>query len=111
VESITFAPDRATVFTTGRDGAVKLWDATSYELLGSIMPLGPNRRVRASFAADDRVLLAFDTGQIFEWDPRPDAWEAHACEVAGRNFTKDEWAELFPGKPYRTTCREFPPGS
>jgi hypothetical protein len=36
------------------------------------------------------VLLAYDTGEIFEWDPRPDAWEAYACKVAGRNLTQAE---------------------
>ena len=111
VESVTFAPDKATFVTTGRDGAVKLWASTSQELLGSVLPLGPNHRVRASFLAPDRVVLAFDTGQIFEWDPRPDAWEAYACRVAGRNFTKAEWAELFPGQAYRTTCSQYPAGS
>ena len=110
VESVTFAPDRATFVTTGRDGAVKLWASASQELLGSILPLGPDG-VRASFPAPDRVVLAFDTGQIFEWDPRPGAWEACACRVAGRNFTKVEWAELFPGQAYRTTCSQYPAGS
>jgi len=48
--------------------------------------------------------------RIFEWDPRPDAGEAYACRVAGRNFTKAEWDDLFPGQAYRTTCRPYPPG-
>ena len=71
VESVTFAPDKATFITTGRDGAVELWD-TAYHLLGSVLPLGPNHRVRASFLAADRLLLVYDTGEIFEWDPQPD---------------------------------------
>ena len=51
VESVTFAPDYATFITTGQDGAVKLWDAATQRLLGSVLPLGPNHRVRASFLA------------------------------------------------------------
>jgi WD40 repeat protein/class 3 adenylate cyclase len=109
VESVTFAPDRATFVTTGQDGAVKLWD-TEQHLLGSVLPLGPNHRVRASFVADGRLLITYDTGEVFEWNPRPDAWETHACTVAGRNLTKAEWAELFPEQPYRVTCRDFPAG-
>ncbi|MGH9271917.1 MAG: hypothetical protein ACRDZ2_11650, partial [Ilumatobacteraceae bacterium] len=110
VESITFAPNYATFVTTGRDGAVKLWDAATQQLLGSILPLGPNRRVRASFLAADRVLIVYDTGEIFEWDPRPDAWETYACTVVGRNLTTAEWAELFPEQAYRVTCPNFPAG-
>jgi WD40 repeat protein len=34
VESVTVAPDLATVVTTGRDGAVKLWDTETQQLLG-----------------------------------------------------------------------------
>jgi hypothetical protein len=111
VESVTVAPDLATVVTTGRDGAVKLWDTETQQLLGSVLPLGPNHRVRASFIDAERVLIVYDTGEIFEWDPRPDAWEAHACTVAGRNLTRAEWGELFPGETYRRTCPQHPAGS
>ena len=110
VESITFAPDYASFVTTGQDGAVKLWDAATQQLLASVLPLGPNNRVRASFLAADRVLIVYDTGEIFEWDPRPDAWEAYACKVAGRNLTEAEWDELFPGQAYRVTCPDFTAG-
>ncbi len=110
VESITFAPDYATFVTTGRNGEVKLWDHASRRLLGSVRLSAQNRRLRASFLAIDRLLIFDDTGQIYEWDPRPDAWEAHACTVAGRNLTLTEWDELFPGQAYRTTCAEFPAG-
>ena len=110
MESITFAPDLATFVTTGRDGAVKLWDTETQDLLGSVLPLGPNHRVRASFIDAARLLIFYDTGEIFEWDPRPDTWEAHACRVAGRNFTRSEWADLFPGERYRRTCPQYPAG-
>jgi WD40 repeat protein len=109
-ESITFAPDLTTFVTTGVDGAVKLWDMETQDLLGSVLPLGPNHRVRASFIDAGRLLIFYDTGEIFEWDPGPDAWEAHACRVAGRNFTRSEWADLFPGDPYRRTCPQYPAG-
>jgi WD40 repeat protein len=110
VESVTFAPDKASFVTTGQDGAVKLWDAATQHLLASFLPFGANHRVRASFVAADRVVIVDDTGEIREWDPRPDSWEAYACKVAGRNLTKAEWVELFPGQAYRVTCPDFPAG-
>jgi WD40 repeat protein len=110
VESITFAPDYASFVTTGDDGAVKLWDAATQRLLGSILPLGANHRVRASYRADGQVLIVGDKGEIVAWDPRPDSWEAYACKVSGRNLTKSEWTELFPGRRYRVTCPDFPAG-
>jgi hypothetical protein len=76
-----------------------------------VQPLGANRVVKATFADEARVLIYYNTGEIFEWDPRPDAWEAYACRVAGRNFSKAEWAEFVPDRPYRSTCPDFPPGT
>ncbi len=55
-------------------------------------------------------MIVYDTGDVLEWDPRPDSWEAYACKVAGRNLTKAEWADLFPGEAYRVTCPDFPAG-
>jgi hypothetical protein len=51
-----------------------------------------------------------DTGDIIEWDPRPDAWQAYACKVADRNLTQAEWDELFSGEAYRVTCPRIPTG-
>ena len=55
-------------------------------------------------------MIVEDTGQILEWDPRPDTGEAFACKVAGHNLTQAEWADLFPKQPYRVTCPEFQAG-
>jgi WD40 repeat protein len=111
VVSVSFAPDEATFVTTGADGAVKLWETETQRPLGSVEPLGANRFVKATFVDAARVLIYYNTGEIFEWDPRPDAWEAYACRVAGRNLSQAEWVELLPGRPYRTICHDFPPGT
>ena len=34
--------------------------------------------------------------------------EVIACQRAGRNFTKEEWAQYFPNDPYRLTCEQWP---
>jgi WD40 repeat protein len=110
VVGISFAPDEATYVTSGSDGSVKLWDTGTLRPLGSVQPLGADRVVRATFVDETRVLIYYDTGEIFEWDPRPEAWEAYACHVAGRNLSQAEWAELLPDRPYRSTCPAYPPG-
>jgi WD40 repeat protein len=109
--SISFAPDSSTFVTAGNDGAIKLWDTKSGRPLGAVRPLGANRTANAWFIGTSRVLIAYSTGELFEWDTRGDAWEAHACAVAGRNFTKAEWAELFPHRAYHVTCPEYAAGS
>jgi hypothetical protein len=67
--------------------------------------------VQARFVDPGRVVITYSTGQIFEWDPGPASWEAHACRVAGRNLTEAEWAELFPDRAYRSTCPQYPAGT
>jgi hypothetical protein len=111
VQRVSFAPDGATLVTSGRDGTVKLWDAETAQLLGSVQPLGARALVYAWFIGPGRVLIAVTTGEMFAWDTSGDAWEAHACAVAGRNLTTAEWAKLFPDRAYRATCAQFPAGA
>ena len=45
------------------------------------------------------------------WDIDPAVWRRRACAIAGRNLTREEWRLYLPaGKPYRTTCSEWPAG-
>jgi hypothetical protein len=34
----------------------------------------------------------------------------HACQVAQRNFTHEEWDRFVPGYAYAKTCPSFPSG-
>jgi hypothetical protein len=34
----------------------------------------------------------------------PDVWKRQACLVAGRELTRQEWADAVPGRPYRAVC-------
>ena len=42
--------------------------------------------------------------RAYEWDADPTDWAAHACEVAGRNLTSEEWDSYLPGRPYQVVC-------
>ncbi|MGH8884981.1 MAG: hypothetical protein ACRDYX_07390 [Egibacteraceae bacterium] len=46
------------------------------------------------------------------WPVTIDAWIRHACTLAKRNMTKDEWNEFVgPDRPYVRTCPDLPSGS
>ena len=36
----------------------------------------------------------------------PAMWQEHACRIAGRILTEEEWAELLGARPYAPACRE-----
>jgi WD40 repeat protein len=94
------------IATTLRDGSTQLWDAATGEPLG--VPLrGLDERPAATAFLDggDRLLILYNNGRAFEWDPRPQAWKRHACRVAGRGLSRSEWRELFGPRTYAPVCR------
>jgi hypothetical protein len=61
--------------------------------------------VVARFDPDGKHLLTeYQSGQAYLWDVDPAAWEARACQVAGRNLSQDEWREFLPDRPYQPVC-------
>ncbi len=37
-----------------------------------------------------------------------DSWQRRAGRIANRNFTREEWREYFPERPYRATFPDLP---
>lgn len=43
------------------------------------------------------------------WNYDTETWADVACDIAGRNLTRDEWETLGPRTiEYRATCDEYP---
>ena len=42
------------------------------------------------------------------WDVDLESWQRIAGRIANRNFTRDEWRQYFPDKPYRLTFPDLP---
>jgi hypothetical protein len=60
----------------------------------------PNGKLLAVAGLEKRAML---------WDVDPAVWRRHACAIAGRDLTREEWKlHLPPGKPYRATCSDCP---
>jgi hypothetical protein len=38
------------------------------------------------------------------WPLGVDAWKQHACAVAARKLTHEEWSRFITGRDYRSTC-------
>ena len=96
-------------FLTSDEGAVGLWDARTTRLLGSIRLSegvgGVYSSGSAVFEGDGRgVLIASISGAVLRWDPSVDAAVAHACRMAGRDLTSEEWDSYLPGRDRFTVC-------
>ena len=106
---VAFSSDGTTVATVGDDRSVVLWDVASRQRLGAMFGhLGASRE--ATFAPDGRSLATIDDeGSLAFWNLDPSTWEAKACQLAGRNLSRDEWDQLVGGD-YRRTCPQWPDG-
>jgi class 3 adenylate cyclase/WD40 repeat protein len=113
VAELAVAPDGARFATAGGStGGVKLWDTSSLQQFGANFPGGNGAWGNVAYTPDGGTLLAvFQDGTATSWPVDPGAWLAHACSIAGRNFTQEEWKRFVPGQSYQRTCPQFPPGS
>jgi WD40 repeat protein len=102
---VTFSPDSSTLASVGFDGQVTLLDTTHAVPFARLQPGEPNLQATASYLPDGHtLLLAYEDGSVISFDTDPTAWERHACTVAGRNLSNDEWHDAFGDRPYRQIC-------
>jgi WD40 repeat protein/DNA-binding SARP family transcriptional activator len=101
---VRFSPDGSLAVSGSYDGAVVLWDPALGRRIGAIQPTA--LLSNPSFLPDGTTVIipAIADGEVYRWDTRPVAWIDHACAVAGRQFTQDEWTTIFGETPYRQTC-------
>jgi WD40 repeat protein len=106
VTSIAFDPTGQRVATTGgQDGAVKLWSTTTLQQEGSALSTDQGSTTTAAFESGDAGLLAVnDHGNVFRWPMSIAAWEQHACAVAVRNLTRQEWKRYLTARSYTRVC-------
>jgi WD40 repeat protein/DNA-binding SARP family transcriptional activator len=105
VQRVAYAPDGATFASSGSDGQVTLWDGRTGERLAALAPGDPNVWTAVDFQSDGHTLIAAGRdGAVHTLDTRLESWVDRACDVAGRNFTQDEWAEAIGDRPYHETC-------
>ena len=65
----------------------------------------------ARYTADDSKLsVVHEDGKGFVWPVTLRAWEAHACAIAGRNFTHEEWSRFVGSRSYSRVCPGYPTG-
>jgi WD40 repeat protein/class 3 adenylate cyclase len=102
---LAFDPGGKTLATVTIHGTARLWDVASRRQIGLALP-GPSVFANVGFDPNgNRLVTLYEDGTGVVWDVDPDHWRQRACSVASRSLTREEWAELLPGRSYQPACR------
>jgi WD40 repeat protein/DNA-binding SARP family transcriptional activator len=106
VASIAFDPAGGAFATAGgSDGFVKLWTTKTQQQFGATLPGDPGQWGNAQYTPDgSQLIVVYQDGTGAVWPVSLPAWEEHACAVAGRNFTREEWARFVGNRHYSPVC-------
>jgi len=111
VYSVAFSPDGKMLVSGSWDDTVRLWDVSNPQMpkaLGVLVGHAYNVS-SVAFSPDGKTLASGSWDKtIILWDVDPESWQAHACQIAGRNLTRAEWQQYIGDEPYRKTCEQWP---
>jgi WD40 repeat protein/DNA-binding SARP family transcriptional activator len=106
VASISFDPRGDTYATSGgSDGTAKLWTDATGQQLGATFEGDPGHWGTAQYTPDGkRLIVVYDDGKGFAWPVTVAAWQEHACAVAGRSLSREEWNRYVAAGGYQHVC-------
>ena len=105
-----WSPDGSMLVVSNYDGSVRLVDVAAGTLVGS--PLQLDSSLAVAWFVDDDHIAVWNTAmsEVSIVPVGVAAWTEAACAIAGRNLTVAEWEFHLPGRPYKSTCPQWPPG-
>jgi WD40 repeat protein/DNA-binding SARP family transcriptional activator len=103
--SLAFTPDGRMLASGSEDGTVLLRDVETQRAIGSPLRVDPGVFVTALFSRDGSELFAVSSEErAVRVATTTEAWKQHACAVAGRDLTEDEWYDILPDRTFGPVC-------
>ncbi len=103
IDPISFSPDGRLLAASSLDQTATLWDLRSRKRLGNSFPIEQAWVPVAQFAPNGDLMID-RVSAMAQWPTDLQTWERFACQVAGRDFTRAEWTDVLPDRPYRQIC-------
>jgi hypothetical protein len=103
VLGISFSADGKLLVASTFDGSTILVDLASRQPLGNSFAIEGGAITAPLFSSKGDLLINY-VGTATDWPINLGAWESYACQVAGRDITPQEWANVLPHRPYEHAC-------
>jgi WD40 repeat protein/class 3 adenylate cyclase len=103
VSSIAFSPDGRQLGASLQSGETLLLDLAAGQRMGTSFPVAAGTITAPDFTGQGDFLVV-GNGTAADWPTDLSSWERYACQVAGRDLTPTEWANVLPNRPYRSVC-------
>jgi WD40 repeat protein len=110
ITALAFEPASEVLISASADKTVRLWLVDDLDRGGEVrsIPLTGHAGAIGALRVDGTGRLVVSggaDGAIRVWPLKHDLLIALACRtVGGRDFTADEWAQLYPGEPPEALC-------
>jgi WD40 repeat protein len=105
VKHVTFTPDGRFILS-GADGKAAIWSVDTPSTTSAVIDIAHGPADVSVVVLRDGIATIYPGGPSLLWDINADNLLAHACAIAGRNLTKDEWRKIMPNRPYQRTCTD-----
>jgi WD40 repeat protein len=103
VAQIAVSPDGRLFAIGAFDGSATLWDLRSRKRIGDEFAVEPGLVPAVAFEPSGGLLIT-ELGSAIAWPLDRPTLQRFACRIAGRDLTREEWADLLPARPYRHVC-------
>jgi WD40 repeat protein len=100
---LSISPDGQLLAAGAFDGTATVWHLPSRSRLGDAFPVAKGLIPQVAFEPSGRLLIT-ELGSALEWPLDRPTLQRYACQVAGRDLTREEWADILPNRPYRPVC-------
>jgi WD40 repeat protein len=111
IAAIAISPGGRWLVTGSWDKTPQLWDlrATEPEKTARVLKGHDDAIFAVAISSDGRWLVTGSDDQTARlWPLAIEEIVRQGERAVGRNFTQQEWEELFPGELYRKTIQRFP---